>query len=101
MAERTSAAEPIDPRRDAGHREEFEVAAARLPERFALTIRHSLRGLNTREVRTAICADLAVAPEHFSADAPTKHSARTAARESHWAGTRLLRCRQKETSGVE
>ena len=63
MAERARAAGPIDPRRDAEHREEIEVAAARLPERFALTIRLYLRGLDTREVRTAICAELAVAPE--------------------------------------
>jgi DNA-directed RNA polymerase specialized sigma24 family protein len=51
----------------AGHdeeeREQLEVAAAHLPKRFSLVIRLYLCGLDTREVRTALCAELAVAQE--------------------------------------
>lgn len=49
--------------RDAELHEELDVVAERLPKRFALAIRLYLRGLDAREVRTAICAELAVAPE--------------------------------------
>jgi len=53
-----------EPGRDAEEREALEVAAAQLPKRsFSLVIRLYLRGLATREVRTALCAELAVAPE--------------------------------------